>query len=72
MEKMYVDVENFDRANFEAKLSSDAEAIRSRAGTVSYLCKVYRTRLDQCVNSHSSQSSVSMPSRGRVGTSAQA
>jgi hypothetical protein len=71
MEKMFVETENLDRAILEAKLLSDAEAIRSRAGTVSYLCKVYRTRLDQSVNSQA-RVSVSRPSRGRIGTSAQA
>ena len=51
MEKMFVYPETLDGPISEAKIVSELDLVRSRAGTVSYRCKVYRTSLEQGVAS---------------------
>jgi len=46
MEKMFIDVENLDSATGRV-FTNDTERAQSKAGIISYQCKLYRTLLDQ-------------------------
>jgi len=66
MVKMFVYPEILDRPIADARILNEVELSRSRASTVSYLCKVYRTRLEQGVASQVRGSEASR-SRGQIG-----
>ena len=72
MEKMFVYPEILDRTISDARIMNEVELSRSRAGTVSYLCKVYRTRLEQGVASQVRGNEFSSRSRGQIGNRVQA
>jgi len=64
MEKMFVYPESLDSVAAEGVSIGDIEPVRSKAGIVSYQCKVYRALLEQGIASRNVGPSFVSRSRG--------